>query len=61
MRTFFFPALLFSVLALIAVACGGDDAPKPPANAVSDETYLKAICSGSSRFSEALLTKTKPE
>ncbi|MEO6397718.1 MAG: hypothetical protein ABIP13_04555, partial [Tepidiformaceae bacterium] len=41
--------------------CGGDDAPKPPANAVSDETYLKAICSGSSRFSEALLTKTKPE
>ncbi len=60
MRTFFVAALLPLALAF-AVACGGDDAPKPSANAVTDEAYLKAICSGSSKFSEALLTKTKPE
>lgn len=60
MRTFFVWTLL-PVAVAVAVACGGNNPSKPPANAISDEAYLKAICSGSSRFSEALLTKTKPE
>ncbi len=60
MRTFFVAALLPLAVAL-AVACGGSDAPKASLNPVTDEAYLKAICSGSSKFSEALLTKTKPE
>lgn len=59
MRTLFVTALLPFAFAF-AVACGGDDAPKPSGTAVTDEAYLKAICSGSSKFSEALLTKTKP-
>ena len=59
MRTLFFATLLPFAFAF-AVACGGDDAPKPSVNAVTDEAYLKAICAGSSRFSEALLTRTKP-
>lgn len=60
MRTLFVYALLPLAIAL-AVACGGEDAPKTPPNAVTDEAYLKAICSGSANFSDALLTKTKPE
>ena len=60
MRIFFVVALLPLAIAL-AAACGGDDAPKAAANAITDEAYLKEICSGSSKFSEALLTKTKPE
>mgnify|MGYP000632419890 CR=1 FL=1 len=60
MRTLFSVALL-PLIAVLAFACGGDEDPKPTATAVSDEAYLKAICSGSSAFSSALLTKTKPE
>ena len=60
MRTLFVAALLPLSVAL-AVACGGDDAPKASPNAVTDEAYLKAICSGSATFSDALLTKTKPD
>lgn len=60
MRTLFVAALLPLSVAL-AVACGGGDAPKASPNAVTDEAYLKAICSGSATFSDALLTKTKPD
>jgi hypothetical protein len=63
MRFLLWPAaLLFSVLPL-ASACGGDDAkPTAPAGpTVSDEEYLKAICSGTRNFSNALMSKTKPE
>ncbi|MEP7216408.1 MAG: hypothetical protein ABI782_09150 [Anaerolineaceae bacterium] len=60
MRTVFVAALVFFPVSL-AVACGGDDAPTVTPNAVSDEAYLKAICSGSAAFSDALLTKTKAE
>ena len=60
MRTLFVVALLPFAIAF-AVACGGDDAPTASANAVTDEAYLKAVCAGSSSFSQALLTKSKPE
>ena len=54
-------ALAFSLLPLVAVACGDDD-PSPPDNTrLSDEDYLKVICSGTSAFSNAIATKTKVE
>ncbi|MEP6870689.1 MAG: hypothetical protein ABI939_02450 [Anaerolineaceae bacterium] len=60
MRTLFVAVLLPLALSVM-VACGGDNAPKGRPDAVSDEAYLKAICSGSAAFSSALLTKTKAE
>jgi hypothetical protein len=55
-------ALLFSVF-LLASACGGDDAKPAVSNgpAASDEEYLKAICSGTQNFSNALMSKSKSE
>lgn len=46
---------------LVAAACGGGDSSKPSGNELTDEQYLAAICSGTSRFAEALVTKTKAE
>ena len=63
MRFLLWPAaLLFSILPL-ASACGGDNAkpPAPTGPTVSDEEYLKAICAGTRNFSNALISKTKPE
>jgi len=46
----------------ILAACGGGSAkPTPVGPALSDEDYLKVVCTGLSDFSAALLTKTKPE
>ena len=56
-----FSGALLPLIVALAFACGGDDSSKPTPIAVSDDAYLKAICSGSSAFSNALLTKTKPE
>lgn len=39
-----------------ALACGDDDAP--PKGGGTDEDYLKAICTGVSNFSDALISKT---
>lgn len=50
---------LFSLSALAFAACGGDD--DSPKGGGSDEDYLRAICVGTSNFSNALLSKTKPE
>ncbi|MBA4179315.1 MAG: hypothetical protein C0506_01890 [Anaerolinea sp.] len=56
----FFLAVAAALLA--SAACGnGGDAPKPTGNELSDEQYLAAICSGTSKFSDALISKTKPE
>jgi hypothetical protein len=50
-------------LLLLAAACGDDD--DAPATATgpagSDEGYLKAVCIGTSNFSNALLSKTSAE
>ena len=50
-------ALLLVVLLPMAIACGGDS--RSGANTgVSDEEYLKVLCTGLSNFSDALLSKT---
>lgn len=60
MRALFFLAVAPALF--LAAACGnGDDSPKPTGNELSDEQYLAAICSGTSKFTDALLSKTKPE
>lgn len=45
---------------LLAAACGDDDDGPPTGNGApgSDEDYLRAVCIGTSDFSNALLTKT---
>ena len=55
-------ALVFSMF-LLASACGGDDAKPAASNgpSASDEEYLKAICAGTQNFSNALMSKSKPE
>ncbi len=46
----------------ILSACGGGSAkPTPVGPALSDQAYLKVICTGLSNFSDALISKTKPE
>ncbi len=55
--------LVCAVPLLLAVACGDDD-DAPPAStgpAGSDEEYLRAVCIGTSNFSNALLSKTSAE
>ncbi len=48
---------------LLAAACGDDDdsTPAPTGPAGTDEDYLRAICIGTSNFSNALLSKTTAE
>jgi hypothetical protein len=67
MRTRYLTALFLIPVLLFGAACGddgdddtGSDAPsaKPGGN---DEDYLKAICSGTQEFSNALITKTSVE
>lgn len=58
--------LIFLVCALpllMAAACGDDDdgVPTPTGPAGSDEDYLRAVCIGTSNFSNALLSKTSAE
>jgi hypothetical protein len=58
--------LIFLVCALpllLAAACGDDDDAPPTATgpAGSDEDYLRAVCIGTSNFSNALLSKTSAE
>lgn len=50
---------LLSAGALLLAACGDDD--DTPKGGGSDEDYLRAICVGSSNFSNALLSKTTPD
>lgn len=45
--------------ALVLSACGDDDG-EPSGPGGSDEDYLRAICSGVSDFSNALISKTTP-
>lgn len=45
------------MLTVLFSACGSDDAPK---GGGTDEDYLRAICVGTSNFSNALLSKTTP-
>jgi len=52
-------ALVLPVV-LLAAACGDDDSP-PPANGVSDETYLKVVCTGTRDFSDALISQSTAE
>jgi hypothetical protein len=52
--------LVFGILsasALLLAACGDDDDAAPKGGG-SDEDYLRAICVGTSNFSNALLSKT---
>ena len=57
------PVLLIAV-ALSVVACGGGGSskatPTPPTSGptATDEQYLKAICTGTQAFSDALISKT---
>jgi hypothetical protein len=51
-----FGAVILS--ALLFAACEEDDAPT---GGGSDEDYLRAICTGSQDFSNALLSKTNPD
>jgi hypothetical protein len=48
---------------LLLAACGDDDTstPEPAGPAGTDEDYLRAICVGTSNFSNALLSKTTAE
>lgn len=50
---------VLSASALLLAACGGDD--DTPKGGGSDEDYLRAICVGTSNFSNALLSKTNPD
>lgn len=61
MRVLFFLVVASSLL--LGAACGDGDAenPKPTGAELTDEQYLAAICSGASKFSDALLSKTKAE
>lgn len=58
--------LMLMPLALIAVACGGGSSGKstPTSSAsgpaLSDEAYLKVICTGTENFSNAVISKTNP-
>ena len=63
MRTWALAAAAPLALLLLAAACGsGDDAaPTPSGPALSDEQYLKVVCTGLTNFSDALLTRTKAE
>jgi hypothetical protein len=60
-RTLFF--LVCAVPLLLAAACGDDDdaLPTPTGPAGSDEDYLRAVCIGTSNFSNSLLSKTSAE
>lgn len=60
-RTLFF--LVCALPLLVAAACGDDDdgVPTPTGPAGSDEDYLRAVCIGTSNFSNALLSKTRAE
>lgn len=60
-RTLFF--LVCALPLLVAAACGDDDdgVPTPTGPAGSDEDYLRAVCIGTSNFSNALLSKTSAE
>lgn len=60
MRTVLLTLLALPLLLFAACGDGGDD-PKPTGNELTDEQYLAAICSGTSKFTEALLSKTKVE
>ncbi len=53
------PVILAIAVSVLLGACGGD-ADTPRAGG-SDEDYLRAICVGTSDFSNALLSKTKPD
>jgi hypothetical protein len=56
--------LIVMPLALVAAACGGGSSngstPTSSASgpAISDEAYLKVICTGTENFSNALISKT---
>lgn len=45
-------------LAFAMAACGDDESPE---GGGSDEDYLRAICTGSQDFSNALVSKTTPD
>ncbi len=51
---------LLSAGSMLLAACGGDD-DETPKGGGSDEDYLRAICVGTSNFSNALLSKTNPD
>lgn len=55
--------IVCAVPLLLAAACGDDDDALPTATgpAGSDEDYLRAVCIGTSNFSNALLSKTSAE
>jgi len=57
-------AVLVAILAVAAIlsACGGGSAkPTPVGPAVSDQDYLNVICTGLTSFTDALVSKTRPE
>ena len=64
-RALFLASLTLLLVPLLAfAACGDDGDDDPPAGAGgtgTDEEYLKAVCSGTSEFSNALITKTSAE
>ena len=60
MRFALLVALLAFPLIALAACSGGDDDP-PAGGTGTDEEYLKAICSGTSEFSNALITKTSAD
>ena len=49
-------SLAVSLVALVALACG--DHAAAPKGGGTDEDYLKAVCTGVSNFSDALISKT---
>lgn len=53
----FLSSLLVLFLVPMAVACGGDSSSGTKTG-VSDEEYLKVLCTGLSNFSDAMISKT---
>jgi len=53
-------AILLPVLA-VSAACGGDDAGSQPRGTGNDTDYLRAVCVGIDRVTDALISATTPE
>ncbi len=60
MPRFLLLSAVAAVLLVLFAACGGGDEPSPD-NGVSDEDYLRVLCTGLDQYSDSLLAAAKPD